>query len=83
MSDDRTLPTNLGVSEEEFVKAAELNTGFTKDESVIPFTKIMQPLSPEVDNVRVVPGSFLNVATDKVIDGKTGMIVTPVMMQWN
>ena len=84
MSDDRTLPTNMGLTEDEFIKAAEENRGFTKDESVIPFTKIMQPLSPEVGTIPgAVPGTFLNVATSKVIDGKEGMLVIPVMNHWN
>ena len=38
-------------SDDEFVRAAMGNKGFTKDEGVIPFTKIMQPLSPEVGTV--------------------------------
>jgi len=84
MSDDRTLPAGTGISEDDFIKAAEQNKGFTKDESVIPFTKIMQPLSPEVGMVPgAAPGVFLNVATNRVIDGKEGMIVIPVVNRWN
>lgn len=84
MSDDRTLPTNLGLTEDEFIKASEENQGFTRDESIIPFTKIMQPQSPEIGVIPgCLPGAFLNVATSKVIDGKTGMIVIPVLQIWN
>jgi hypothetical protein len=76
---------NLGdLPEDQFLKAAEENTGFTRDESVIPFTKVMQPLSPEVGVIPgCVPGTFLNVATSTVIDGKEGMLVIPVMAIWN
>lgn len=81
---DRTLPTTAGLSEDDFIKAAQENQGFTKDESVIPFTKIMQPLSPQVGVVPGAnPGMFVNLATSKVIDGKEGMIVIPVINQWN
>lgn len=84
MSDDRTLPANLGLTEDEFVKAAQENQGFTRDESVIPFIKIMQPQSPEIGTIPgAVAGSFLHVPTSKTIDGKTGMIVIPVLTIWN
>lgn len=81
---DRTLPVGNELSEDEFIKAAQENEGFTQKESVIPFTKIMQPLSPELGSVpNAVPGVFLNVATNKIVDGKEGMIVIPVLVQWN
>jgi hypothetical protein len=84
MSDDRTLPTTAGLSEDEFMQAAAENKGFTKDESVIPFTRIMQPLSPQMGSIPGMnAGDFLNIATNKVINGKEGMIVIPVLIKWN
>ncbi len=56
-----------GLNELDFIKAAQSNKGFTKDESVIPFTRIMQPQSPQVDTMPwIKPGLFLNLATNKV-----------------
>src|SRR5580765_3841382 len=84
MSDDRTLPVHLGLSEDEFIKAAQENRGFTKDETIIPFTRIMQPLSPQMGTIPMLnAGDFLNLATNKIVNGKEGMIVIPVISIWN
>ena len=81
---ETNLPTDQQIDEQEFISAAEQNQGFGREDAIIPFTKIMQPLSPEIGVAPgAVPGSFLNVATGNVIDGKTGMIVIPVMLVWN
>jgi len=71
----------VGLSEDEFVKAAQDNQGYTKDEGVIPFTRVMQPLSPQVGTVPgVVAGGFLNLATNKF---STELLVIPVDHRWN
>ena len=81
---DRTELANIGISEEDFVAQSEANTRFAKDESVIPFTRIMQPLSPQLGSTPgAVAGSLLNVATGTVVDGKLGMSIVPILHQWN
>jgi hypothetical protein len=78
---DETNKALLNVSDDEFVRAAMGNKGFTKDEGVIPFTKIMQPLSPEVGTVPMAtPGVFLNAATNKV---SRELLVVPVDIRWS
>ena len=79
MSDaDRLLPATL--SDDEFVKAAMGNKGFTKDEGTIPFMRVMQPLSPQVGNGDVVAGGYLNLATNKFAKE---LLVIPVEVRWN
>ena len=78
MSDSKVV---MNLDEDEFIKAAMGNKGFTKDEGVIPFTKIMQPLSPEVGTIPMAtPGVFLNAATNKV---SRELLVVPVDIRWS
>jgi hypothetical protein len=75
---------SVDINEDAFIAEAQKNTGFSKDESIIPFTRIMQPLSPQVNSVPgAVPGSLLNIASGNVTDGKIGMNIIPITHQWN
>jgi len=55
-----------------------------RDSYAIPFIKILQKMSPEVDEESgqyvegARPGMFYNSATGKLADGKTGIIIIPV-----
>ena len=84
MSDDTNkneLVTLGGLTEADFIKAAQGNRGFTKDETVIPFTRIMQPQSPQVGTAPwITPGVFLNLATSKV---NKELLCVMVDVQWN
>lgn len=78
MSESKAL---IHLSEDEFIKAAKGNKPFTKDEGVIPFMKIMQPLSPEVGSIPMAtPGVFLNAATNKVA---SELLVVPIDIRWS
>lgn len=75
-------PAMGGLSESEFIGAAEQNEGFGRDETIIPFTRIMQPLSPQVGVIPgAVPGVFLNLATNTVYEKE--LIVAPILHQHN
>ena len=56
------------------------NKKFTKDEGVIPFIRVMQPLSPQVNDAGISPGGFLNLATNKY---SKDLLVVPVDVRWN
>ncbi len=72
---------NIGVSEDEFLKQAQQNKGFTRDESVIPFTRLMQPMSTQVGSAPwIVPGVYLNIATSKV---NKELLTVLVSHMWN
>lgn len=70
------------ITEDQFIQEAQRNEGFGKDESIIPFTRILQPLSPQVSDT-AQPGMFLNFANNRITDGKQGLIFAPVFHQWN
>jgi len=75
---------NRGIDDESLIAEAEGNVGFSKDESIIPFTRILQPLSPQMGSTPgAQPGMFLNIATGRLTDGKEGMNIVHVMHQWN
>lgn len=79
---NENLPMIGGINEADFVGAAEQNERFGRDESVIPFTRILQPLSPQVGSVPgAQAGMFYNFATNTLNDGL--IICIPVVHQWN
>ena len=81
MSDSKDVAIAGGLSEVDFIKAAETNKGFTRDESVIPFTRIMQPQSPQVGTAPwIVPGVYMNLATSKV---NKELLTVLVSHMWN
>lgn len=83
MSDNTEIVTG-GISEEEFAAQAEANVGFTKDEAVIPFVRILQPLSPQLGNIAgATAGMIINVSTNRLSDGKTGVDIVPITHKWN
>lgn len=76
------VPSQL--NELDFIKEAGRNVKAKEDEGVIPFVRVMQPLSPQIGTVpNATPGAFVNTATNRVIDGKEGMIVVPITVRWN
>lgn len=83
------LPVDLGISEEDFLRDAEENKPFERNETIVPFLRVLQPLSPAVqeDNPNYVPsskaGMFLNVANEVIYDGKSGLTLIPVTHQKN
>ena len=83
MSDNNEqLPTTLGIDEDEFVRESKANEQFSSRESVIPFTKVMQPLS-DMSAPGAVPGSLVQMSNNRVIDGKTGVTIIPILHEWN
>jgi hypothetical protein len=81
-SDSENLPSVIG--EEDFIKQAKLNEGFKVDESVIPFTRILQPLSPQLRSIEgATAGMMYNFASGTLIDGKTGFKCICVLSEWN
>lgn len=78
------VTTNNAVSDDELIEAADNNTMFSADQMILPFLKVLQPLSPAVQQGtnEYVPGakagSFLNTATQEVYDGTTGIIIVPI-----
>jgi hypothetical protein len=72
------------LDENSFVAEAEKNVGFSKDESVIPFTRILQPLSPQLGSTPgAQAGMLLNIASGRLTDGKEGMNIVPILPMWN
>jgi hypothetical protein len=76
----------LTAEEEELVRLSELNKGFERDELTIPFLKVLQPLSPYVqegpqyvDGAR--PGMFYNTASNQLNDGKAGIVTVVITHQ--
>lgn len=68
----------------ELEKLAQDNRGFTSDELPTPFIKVLQPLSPAVQEGNVLqvpgakPGMFLNTMTNDLYDGKAGINVVAI-----
>lgn len=83
------LPVNLGISEEDFLKDAEDNRPFERDETIIPFLRVLQPLSPTVqeEHPNYVPGAkagmFYNLSNEMIYNGKDGITLVPITHQKN
>src|SRR5215469_5381139 len=81
------LPATLSAEEKRLIELAEKNTQFEKDELVIPRLKILQPLSPEVQEGTsqyvegAKAGMFYNTASGKLTSGQEGMIICVVAHQ--
>lgn len=66
---------------------AAQTTGFEREDLALPFLRILQKMSPEVDkrDPKYVEGAsdgdFLNTATGEVWSGQSGVIVVPIMHQ--
>ena len=72
------------IDESELIDQASQNEGFTASESVIPFTRILQPLSPQLNSTPgASAGMLLNIATGRLTDGKKGMTIIPILHRWN
>ena len=87
MSDDENeVQKNIygGIDEADFVQQATEQEKFKKDEAVIPFSRILQPLSPQLNEVPgAAAGMIHNAATNNLIDGKKGCLIVPVKHQWS
>lgn len=72
-----------GVFEED----AAQSSGFERDDLALPFLRLLQKMSPEVDkrDAKYVEGAsdgdFINTATNEVWDGAAGVIVAPIVHQ--
>lgn len=83
------LPVTLGMDETEFQREAEENKLFERDETIVPFLRVLQPLSPVVqeDHPNYIPGAkagmFYNLATETLYNGKDGVILIPITHQKN
>lgn len=81
--------TNNLISDDDIIAEAETNKAFASDEVTIPFLKILQPLSPSVQEgtsdyiPSAKPGMFYNTATEQLFDGKIGIAVVPITHQRN
>ena len=72
------------IDEDEFAAQAAANVGFTKAESIIPFVRILQPLSPQLQTTPgAQAGMIMNVANGLLWDGKSGIDIVPIMPVWN
>lgn len=79
MSDN--LPALRGLNEDQFLAEANKAEGFTQEESIIPFVKLLQPLSPQVNSLpEAQAGKFMNVATNTIYDS---LNVLPIFHVWN
>jgi hypothetical protein len=78
------LPATLTAEEEQLAALAQKNTKFDRNEQIIPRLKILQPLSPEVqeDGSQYVsgakPGMFYNTASGKLTPGQEGIIAVVI-----
>jgi hypothetical protein len=78
------LPTTLSAEEEMLARLAQKNTKFAANEQVIPRLKILQPLSPEVQDGNnqyidgAKPGMFYNTASGKLTPGQEGIIAVVI-----
>jgi len=73
------LPTIISAEEQEIIDLAKRNKRFERDELVIPFLKILQPLSPivqegEANVPGAKPGMLYNTSSEQLHDGKTGIV---------
>lgn len=82
--DEDNLPATLTAEEEELVRLSQKNTVFDRSEQIIPRLKILQPLSPEVqeDGNQYIPGAkpgmFYNTASNKLTPGQEGIIAVVI-----
>lgn len=75
------LPALRGLPEDQFIQEANRKEGFTRDESIIPFTRILQPLSPQINSTPgAEPGAFMNIATNTI---NKELVVIPIFHVWN
>ena len=81
---DNEITTISDIEEDEFVAQAQTNVGFSKEESIIPFIRILQPLSPQLQTTPgALPGMIMNIANGRMFDGKIGVHIVPIMPMWN
>jgi len=81
---DNEITTVSDIEEDEFVAQAQTNVGFSKAESIIPFVRILQPLSPQLQTTPgALPGMIMNIANGRLFDGKIGVHIVPIMPMWN
>jgi hypothetical protein len=70
-----------GLSEAEFVDASASAKQFGRDDMLIPFMRILQPLSPQINSVEgSKAGLFCNVATGALYDD---LLVIPIAHEHN
>jgi hypothetical protein len=75
------------ISDDEILEEAQRDKVFGTDQLIVPFLKILQPLSPNVQeglpdyNPLAKPGMFFNTATGRLYDGKTGIVLVPISHQ--
>jgi hypothetical protein len=78
------LPATLTPEEEMLAKLAQKNSKFDRNEQVIPRLKILQPLSPEVQDGNnqyiegAKPGMFYNTASGRLTPGQEGIVAVIV-----
>lgn len=76
----------LAISD-DLMKYASAGDDFASNDISIPFVRILQKLSPEVDEESsdylegAKPGMLLNTATGKLYDAKEGIVIIPVRYQ--
>lgn len=86
---EHNLPATIGISADEFLKAAQENESFGRQDQIIPFTRILQPLSPQVQEGNTAytpgakPGMFHNAATNSLLDGTKGLHVIHIAHRYN
>lgn len=86
---EHNLPATIGISDDEFLQAAADNEDFGRQDQVIPFLRILQPLSPQVQEGEplYVPGAkvgmFWNAASNTIHDGNKGILMIPIAHQYN
>lgn len=73
------LPTQISAEEQELINLSKRNQPFERSDLVIPFLKVLQPLSPivqegEAQVAGAKPGMLYNTSSEKLHDGKTGII---------
>ncbi len=77
------------IDENMLLEDAEDGHGFTKDDLKLPFIKILQKLSPQLDKNESVyikeaeEGDFMNSATDVTYSGEDGIYFVPVTYTMN
>ena len=75
------VPAVLSAEEEMLLALAQKNTKFDRDELIIPRLKVLQPLSPEVQDGSngyiegAKAGMFYNTSSGKLTPGQTGMTI--------
>jgi hypothetical protein len=81
------VSTSNEISDDEIYGEALKDKAFERDQLVIPFLKILQQLSPYVDenNSDHIPGAksgmFFNTGTMKLYPGDKGLVIVPITHQ--